>query len=77
MLRVTCENCDREGSYQVNGLIGTRGDGKIIDWLDELTADCPKKSAHSMNDPCGAPCLDLKVSPVRFTPKSRHLRRKT
>jgi hypothetical protein len=44
----------------VNGLIGTRGDGKIIDWLNELTADCPKKSAHSMNDPCGAPCPDLR-----------------
>jgi len=54
MLRVTCEKCDREGSYRVNGLNGTRGDGKIIDWLDELTADCPKKSAHNMNDPCGA-----------------------
>ena len=37
-----------------------RGDGKIIDWLNELTADCPKKSAHSMNDPCGAPCPDLR-----------------
>jgi hypothetical protein len=49
-----------EGRYRVNGLIGTRGDGKIIDWLDELTADCPKKSAHSMNDPCGAPCPDLR-----------------
>jgi len=60
MLRVTCEKCDREGSYRVNGLIGTRGDGKIIDWLDELTADCPKKSAHSMNDPGGAPCPDLR-----------------
>jgi hypothetical protein len=57
MLRVTCEKCDREGSYRVNGLNGTRGDGKIIDWLDELTA--PKKSAHNMNDPCGAPCLVL------------------
>jgi hypothetical protein len=60
MLRVNCEKCDREGSYRVNGLIGTRGDGKIIDWLNELTADCPKKSAHSMNDPCGAPCPDLR-----------------
>jgi len=21
--------------------------GKLIDWLDEITADCPKKSAHN------------------------------
>ena len=35
------------------------GDGKLIDWLDELTAECPKKIAHNMNDPCGARCRDL------------------
>ena len=32
---------------------------KVIDWLDELTAECPKKIAHNMNDPCGARCRDL------------------
>jgi hypothetical protein len=25
----------------------------------EITADCPKKIAHNMNDPCGARCPDL------------------
>jgi hypothetical protein len=25
----------------------------------EITADCPKKQAHNMNDPCGARCPDL------------------
>ncbi|MGB6915841.1 MAG: hypothetical protein WBE42_24290, partial [Pseudolabrys sp.] len=36
-------------------LIEKRGrDAKLIDWLDELTAECPKKIAHNMNDPCGA-----------------------
>jgi hypothetical protein len=34
-------------------------DAKLIDWLDELTAECPKKIAHNMNDPCGARCPDL------------------
>jgi hypothetical protein len=24
--------------------------------LDELTAECPKKIARNMNDPCGAKC---------------------
>jgi hypothetical protein len=28
--------------------------GKLIDWLAELTAECPKKIARNMNDPCGA-----------------------
>jgi len=32
---------------------------KVIDWLDELTAECPKKIGHNMNDPCGARCQDL------------------
>jgi len=27
-------------------------------WLDELTADCPKKTAR-MNDPCGVKCPQL------------------
>jgi hypothetical protein len=41
-------------------LIERRGrEGKVIDWLDELTADCPKKRASNMNDPFGAMCPDL------------------
>ncbi|MGA7386800.1 MAG: hypothetical protein WA322_03500 [Pseudolabrys sp.] len=24
-------------------------DAKLIDWLGEVTADCPKKIAHNMN----------------------------
>jgi hypothetical protein len=33
-------------------LIYDRGiNGKVIDWLDELTAECPKKIARNMNDP--------------------------
>jgi len=44
----------------VQHLIDKRGrDGKVIDWLDEITADCPKKMSHSMNDRCGARCPDL------------------
>ena len=60
VLRVTCEKCGRDGRYIVARLIRNRGrDGKVIDWLDELTAECPKKIAHNMNDPCGARCRDL------------------
>jgi hypothetical protein len=37
--------------YGLARLINKRGrDAKVIDWLDELTAECPKKSARNMND---------------------------
>jgi len=60
VLRVACDKRGRDGCYGLNRLIGQRGrDGKLIDWLDKLTAECPKKSAHNMNDRCGAKCPDL------------------
>ena len=37
--------------YRLHRLIRKRGrDAKLIDWLDELTAECPKKIARNMND---------------------------
>jgi hypothetical protein len=71
--------------YRVERLIDERRcNAKVIDWLDEITADCPKKLAHNMNDPCGARCPDLPRGCskfyVRFTPNSdidcvfRHIR---
>jgi hypothetical protein len=60
MLRVACDKCGRDGCYGLGRLIEKRGrDAKLIDWLDELTAECPKKIALNMNDPCGARCRDL------------------
>ena len=66
VLYVHCPKCSRAGHYRVRRLIDERGlDGKLIDWLDEITADCPKKVAHkkkvahNMNDPCGARFPDL------------------
>ena len=60
VLQVACEKCERDGRYILARLIRNRGrDAKLIDWLDELTAECPKKIAHNMNDPCGAECRDL------------------
>jgi hypothetical protein len=57
--RVTCK-CERAGRYRLEHLIEARGrDAKIIDWLRELTADCPKKKAHDWNDQCAARCPDL------------------
>ena len=60
VLYVHCPKCSRAGRYRVQHLIEQRGrDAKLIDWLDEITADCPKKLAHNMNDPCGARFPDL------------------
>ena len=56
-VRVTCPSC---GRHNLRALIdGRGGQGKIIDWLDKITADCPKKRAASMNDQCGARCPEL------------------
>lgn len=47
LLRVRCEKCSRDCCDGLSRLIDKRGrDGKVIDWLDELTADCPKKQAR-------------------------------
>ena len=60
VLYVHCSKCSRAGRYRVQDLIEQRGrNAKLIDWLDEITADCPKKLAHNMNDPCGARFPDL------------------
>jgi hypothetical protein len=59
-LRVVCSTCERGGSYRVARLILERGrDAKIVDWLAEITANCPRKLKPNMNDQCGARCPDL------------------
>ena len=56
LLRVT------DGCYGLSRLIERRGrDAKLIDWLDEITADCAKKRASNMNDPCGAKCRSVAI----------------
>ena len=60
MLHVACDKCGRKGRYPVARLIEQRGrDAKVIDWRDEITADCPKKQAGNMSDQCAAQCPDL------------------
>ncbi|HEX9071442.1 MAG TPA: hypothetical protein VF852_05770 [Pseudolabrys sp.] len=60
VLRVACAKCERAGRYCLDRLIQDRGrDAKIVDWLDEITADYPKKSARNWSDQYGARCPDL------------------
>jgi hypothetical protein len=63
VLHVGCAKCERAGRYQVQRLIEERGrDGKIIDWLDQITADCPKKAAARICRGCFNP-KSLSVHP--------------
>jgi hypothetical protein len=49
VLRVACAKCGRVGHYPLRRLLTTRGrDAKVIDWLAEITADCPKKLSHNI-----------------------------
>ena len=56
VLRAACEKCERAGRYRLDRL---GRDAKIVDWLDEITADCPKKVARNWSDQCAARCPDL------------------
>jgi hypothetical protein len=52
--------CGRRGQYRKDCLIEQCGrDVRILDWLDELTADCMRKRAASKSDHCHARCADL------------------
>ena len=60
VLRVSCEKCGRDGRYILVRLIRKRGgNAKLIDWINELTAECPKRIAYNVNDPCGVRCPGL------------------
>ena len=59
-LEVACGKCGRKGRYPVARLIEQHGrDAKVVDFLAEITADCPKKRAGNMSDQCAARCPDL------------------
>ena len=60
VLRVECSKCGRFGRYPLHRLIETLGrDVRILDWLEGLTADCPRKRSASISDQCHARCPDL------------------
>jgi hypothetical protein len=60
VLRVECAKCPRRGQYRVDRLVTLLGrDGKLTDWLAEVTADCPRKVDNNYSDACGAKCPDL------------------
>ena len=51
VVRVECSKCGRFGRYPLRRLIDQQGDdGTIIDWLDGLTTDCPRRRDASISD---------------------------
>jgi hypothetical protein len=57
VLEVACDKCGRKGRYPVTRLIEQRGrDAKVVEFLAEITADCPKKQAGDLSDQCAARC---------------------
>jgi hypothetical protein len=60
VLRVECAKCGRAGRYHIETVAVSIGlDGKLTDWLHELTKDCPRKSSPGLSDPCAARMPDL------------------
>ncbi|HTS42294.1 MAG TPA: hypothetical protein VMH84_17345 [Xanthobacteraceae bacterium] len=59
-IKVACSKCPCAGRYRVGNLTEQYGrNGKIVDWLNELAKDCPKRQSGSMSDVCGAYCPGL------------------
>jgi hypothetical protein len=60
MLRVECGKCGRAGLYSVPFLVQQCGRQQtILDWKDQLTADCPRRVNGDYSERCGARCPDL------------------
>src|ERR1700686_1448334 len=70
--------CERSGRYRVAALAETIGlDGKLTNWLYELTADCPRKNSPGLADACGGSesvedCLTPKDTAPRRAARPRH-----
>lgn len=59
-LRVKCAKCGRAGRYRLCRLIDQRGhDGRIVDFLDDVAADCHRRNSINWNDRCGAKCPQM------------------
>ena len=60
-LEVGCGRCDRRGRYHVGRLLARRGDLALTDFLDEVTAGCPKHLSAAVYDRCGALYMNLEA----------------
>jgi hypothetical protein len=58
-IEVGCAKCDRKGSYRVSSIMARKGDARLTDFLDDVSADCPKHQSMSIYDQCGARFMNL------------------
>ncbi|MDE2580215.1 MAG: hypothetical protein KGL52_01135 [Rhodospirillales bacterium] len=55
MLEIACNRCPRGGRLRLSGLLDQHGPGMPVpDLLRLLSADCPRREAAKLHDPCGA-----------------------
>jgi hypothetical protein len=60
MLRVDCAKCGRSARYSVATLIRTRGtNARLVDWVHNLTEDCPRRRAGYGSGACSASSPDF------------------
>jgi hypothetical protein len=60
VVRIECDKCDRRGRYSLASVVEQIGiDGKLTDWLQQLTWDCLSKRLPGLSDPCGVRMPDL------------------
>jgi hypothetical protein len=54
---------DRLGRYSLKRLILARGrDGKLAEWIEEMTRGCPHRISPGLANACGARCPELTAS---------------
>ena len=60
MLRVEYTRCQRKGRYSVAKLIAQHGrKGNLMQWMEMLNGDCPKRDAPQLHERCDLICPDL------------------
>ena len=59
MLEIGCVKCPRHSSHRLDKLIAMCGPYYSLQQLEAFMSwDCPKRQAASIDDPCGARCLN-------------------
>lgn len=59
-LILACRRCERRGQLSVARLLAEWGEhAAVADIVDEASADCPRRQAHSIYELCGVHCPEL------------------
>jgi hypothetical protein len=74
VLVVACDKCGRSGRYRVLRLTEQIGwDGKLTDWLYNLTKDCPRKNSPRRIRPLRRAVPGLAEGGIAKAPATRGL----